>query len=62
MTKPELMKKFEAAVDAYIRDESYGKIEVSFSKGRPHTLRKELTESLTGNGTGEPHHVNHKTS
>ncbi len=60
MDRPALLKKLEAMIDEAIRTQMWGKIEVTFSKGRPHTLRREITESLAGDGTGEPHHVNHK--
>ena len=46
MTKPELMKVFEAAVDDAMRTEMWGTLGVSFSGGVPVILRKEVTTKL----------------
>ena len=48
MTKPELMKQLEAAVDEAIRTERWGVVEVSFSGGVPAILRQEKTTKLNG--------------
>jgi hypothetical protein len=59
VTKPELLRKLEIMIDEAIRTEMWGKIELTFAKGSPHTLRKEITESLTGDGKGKPHQAAH---
>ena len=46
MTKQELIKQFEAAVDEAMRTEMWGTIGVSFSGGVPVILRKEVTTKL----------------
>jgi hypothetical protein len=48
MTKLELMKTFEAAVDDAIRTQMWGEITVSFSAGEPAILRTEKTVKLNG--------------
>jgi hypothetical protein len=48
MTKQELMKQFEAAVDDAIRTEMYGVVEVSFKAGVPEMFRTEKTIKLNG--------------
>jgi hypothetical protein len=48
VTKPELMKLFETAVDDAIRTQMWGVIEVSFSAGEPAILRQEKTTKLNG--------------
>ena len=46
MTKPELMKMFETAVDEAISTEMWGTLGVSFSGGVPVILRKEITTKI----------------
>lgn len=46
MTKPELMKMFESAVDEAIQTEMWGTLGVSFSGGVPVILRKEITTKI----------------
>jgi hypothetical protein len=46
MTKPDLMKIFEAAVDEAIQTQMWGTLGVSFSGGVPVILRKEVTTKL----------------
>ena len=53
MTKPELMKVFEAAVDAAMREKAWVKIEVAFNAGEPTIMRQEKTTRL--NGGNETH-------
>ena len=48
MTKSELMKLFESAVDEAIRTQMWGEITVSFSAGEPAILRQEKTMKLNG--------------
>jgi hypothetical protein len=48
MTKQELMKQFETAVDEAMRTGYWGSIEVSFSDGTPAILRQEKTTRLNG--------------
>ncbi len=48
MTKQDLMKQLESAIDEAIRTEMWGVIEVSFSGGVPAILRQEKTTKLTG--------------
>ena len=43
MTKQELIKQFEAAVDEAMRTGYWGSIEVSFSDGVPAILRQQKT-------------------
>jgi hypothetical protein len=56
VTKQELMRQLEAAVDEAIRTEMWGVIEVSFSGGVPAILRQEKTTRL--NGGNERTHAN----
>ena len=46
MTKPELMKLLDAAVDEAMRTQLWGTIGVSFSAGVPVILRKEVTTKI----------------
>jgi hypothetical protein len=46
VTKMELMKQLEAAVDEAIRTEMWGTLGVSFSGGVPVILRKEVTTKI----------------
>jgi hypothetical protein len=48
VTKQELMKQVETAVDEAIRTEMWGEIAISFSGGVPAILRQEKTTKLTG--------------
>jgi hypothetical protein len=48
VTKPELLKTFEAAVDDAVRTQMWGEITVSFSGGEPAILRTEKTVKLSG--------------
>jgi|HubBroStandDraft_2_1064218.scaffolds.fasta_scaffold96762_2 hypothetical protein len=48
MTKPDLMKVLEAAVDEAIRTQLWGVVEVSFAAGDPTILRQEKTTKLNG--------------
>jgi hypothetical protein len=57
MDRAALLKKLEAMIDEAIRTKMWGKIELTFSRGVPHTLRTEITESLSGDGKGNPHHA-----
>jgi hypothetical protein len=54
MTKPELMKAFEASVDEAVRTQMWGEITVSFSNGEPAIMRTEKTVKLNG-GNGNNH-------
>ena len=58
MNKAVLLKKLEAMIDEAVRTEMWGKIELTFSRGVAHTVRKEVTESLSSEGKGNPHHAN----
>ena len=58
MTKPELMKLFETAVDEAIRTQMWGTLGVSFSGGEPVILRKEVTTKLDSfNGGKDRNHA-----
>jgi hypothetical protein len=46
MTKPELMRTFETAVDEAIQTQMWGTLGVSFSGGVPVILRREVTTKL----------------
>ena len=48
VTKLELMKQLETAVDEAIRTQMWGEITVSFSAGEPAILRQEKTTKLNG--------------
>jgi hypothetical protein len=54
MTKPELMKVFEAAVDDAIRTKMWGEITVLFKEGSPAVMREQKTRVLEG-ATGQNH-------
>jgi hypothetical protein len=56
VTKQELIKQFEAAVDEAMRTGYWGSIEVSFSDGVPAILRQEKTTRL--NRGNERTHAN----
>jgi hypothetical protein len=58
MNKAVLLKKLETMIDEAVRTEMWGKIELTFSRGVPHTIRKEVTESLSSEGKGNPHNAN----
>lgn len=57
MTKLELMKALEAAVDDAIRTQMWGEITVSFNAGEAAILRTEKTVKL--NGGNERNHAKH---
>jgi hypothetical protein len=48
VTKTELMKKLEAAVDAAFRERLYGEIEIEFRAGEPTFFKKVQQEKLDG--------------
>jgi hypothetical protein len=53
MTKSELMRAFESAVDEAIRTQMWGTVGVSFSGGVPVILRKEITTKLDSFNEGK---------
>ena len=55
MTKPELMKQLEAAVDDAIRTRMWGEIGITFQDGEPAILRQQKTTRLMKGGNGENH-------
>jgi hypothetical protein len=59
MTKPELMKELEAAVEDAIKTRMWGTIGVQFSAGVPTVLRREVTKKIDSysDGRGENNHV-----
>ena len=61
MSKAELMRKLEAAIDAATRDRMYGHIDVEFVDGVPMYLRKAEQEKLTlGNRKEVIQYANHQ--
>lgn len=59
MTKQELMRQLEGAVDEAIRTEMWGTLGVSFSGGVPVILRKEVTTKIDSfNGGRDRNHAN----
>ena len=54
MTKQELMKSFETAVEDAVRTQMWGEITVSFANGEPAIMRTERTVKLNG-GNGNNH-------
>ena len=55
MTKPELMKQLDVAIDEAIRTGMWGEITVAFSAGEPTILRQEKTTKLNGGGNERTH-------
>jgi hypothetical protein len=60
MTKPELMKIFEVAVDDALRTKMWGEITVLFKEGNPSVLREQKTTVLE-RANGQNHAVKNRT-
>ena len=57
MTKTEIMKQLEAAVDEAIASRMYGLMKISWRDGEPEMLRVESTRKLNEGGRCEQNQV-----
>ena len=46
MDKPTLLKKFEAIVDEFERNRTFGSVEICFNRGQAEVIRKLVSEKF----------------
>jgi len=57
VTKPELMKQLEAAVDEAIATRMWGLMKITWRDGEPDTFRKETTRKFSEGGICEQNYA-----
>ena len=57
MTKSEIMRQLEAAVDEAIANEMWGLMKITWRAGEPDTFRTEFTRKFNGGGHREQNYA-----